>query len=435
MTGSMATTVVLAASLGLGPLLGGIAAGWLVSGVLLAWKRLAGMASAAAMGLGVALYLGRQHHPNHAPSACNVDDVFNCDLVNTSDYSEISGVPIALIGAAFYAGVLVVSVMGLVKKDAYSRTGHVVTALSVGSVLYSLFLAWVSSQMGVWCLFCISLYGVNALLLAGGVLAARETGVSLGDGVKEAVFGKSDRALGTLAVTAAAVFVLSMSWYRGLGPAPAERPSADSVTAADVARFVEAEAPGVALDGTEPVYGNPQAPYTVAEWADFECPHCGIVAPELKKLADDNPDIKVVFRNYPLSNKCNPNVQSAFHEHACAAAYAAECARKQGQFWELSKLMFMNQQYLSPDDISTMAGQKGLDVAALTTCMADPGTDAAVKADIAAGEKAGVTGTPALFLQGAHGDGTWVKLKANPADIALIVQAHKKAGEPLPVGN
>lgn len=67
-------------------------------------------------------------------------------------------------------------------------------------------------------------------------------------------------------------------------------------------------------------------------------------------------------------------------------------------------------------------------------CMDDPATDLAVKADIAGGEKAGVTGTPALFLQGAHGDGKWAKLRASPEQIGQIVAAHQAGGgEPLPL--
>ena len=433
MTGWMAQTGVVAAGLGFGTLVGGIAGGWLISAGLMAWRRLMGIGGAALMGLGVSLYLGRQHHPSHAPSACNVDDLFNCDVVNTSQYSEIAGLPIALLGAAFYAGVLMLVAMASQSKESYSRASHLITAGGVISVLYSVFLAWASTQVGAWCLFCISLYGINALILGGGLWAVKESGVPLGDGIKEALTGKADRSFGSMTTAGIVTLVVSLFWYNnlgdGTGPGPSPGPNPGPV---DVAGLVEKVAPGADMDGTEPVYGNPAAPYTVLEWADFECSHCGIVAPELKKVVDANPDIKVAFRNYPLSNKCNGNVQSSFHEYACDAAFAAECARKQGKFWELTGLMFKNQAYLDRDGISTMAEQKGLDVAALVACMDDPATELAVKTDIAAGEKAGVTGTPALYLQGAHGPGTWVKLKANPEQIPSIVAAHKAAGAPLP---
>ena len=223
-----------------------------------------------------------------------------------------------------------------------------------------------------------------------------------------------------------------MLWYNSLGPVPAASSSGgDSV---NVAGLVEGAAPGAAMDGTEPVYGNPSAPYTVLEWADFECPHCGIVAPQLKELVNEHPEIRVAFRNYPLDMACNPNIQREFHKNSCTAAYAAECAQQQGKFWELTGLMFKNQSYLDRSGIETMAEQKQLDVPTLLACMDDPATKAAVKGDLEAGESAGVTGTPALFLLGAHGDGTWVKLGLHPTRIPAIIEAHKAAGAPLPVG-
>jgi len=433
MTGWMAQMGVVGAGFGFSTLIGGIAGGWLVAAGLMAWRRMAGIGAAALMGLGVSLYLGRQHHPNHAPSACNVDDLFNCDLVNTSQYSELFGLPISLIGAAFYVGVLALVVMWHRSEAAYSRAPHLIAVGGVASVLYSVFLAWASTQVGAWCLFCISLYGVNALILGGAVWAVKESDTGLGAGAKQLLTSSGGSSLGSMLTAFAVALAASMFWYNNLGDAPLSS-SSTAAAPAEVSSLIERVADGADVDGTEPVYGNPAASYTILEWADFECPHCGIVAPQLKKVVDDNPDIKIVFRNYPLSNQCNSNVQSSFHEDACGAAFAAECARKQGKFWDLTGLMFKNQTYLDRDGISTMAEQKGLDVAALMACMDDPATELAVKTDIAAGEKAGITGTPALFMQGAHGPGIWVKLRASPDQIPEIVKAHKAAGAALPTG-
>jgi len=429
MTGWLAKSSVLAAGASFGTLAGGIGGGWLVAGALMAWNRLAGIGTAAAMGLGVSLYLGKQHHPAHAASVCNVDEVFNCDIVNTSAFSEVAGIPIAFLGAGFYAGCIVLAGMASQSKETYGRAAHLITAGGIVSVLYSLFLAYQSSALGAWCLFCISLYGINALILGGGLWMVKESGVGLGEGVKEALTGKSDRSFSTMATAGAVALVASMLWYGTLGDGSAVVDAGPGPGPFDPKPYFDGAA-NAEMDGTEAVYGSPSATYTVLEWADFECPHCGIVSPELKQLVDDNPDIRVAFRNYPLDNKCNPNMQRKFHDYSCDAAYAAECARKQGKFWELTGLMFKNQSYLDRSGIKTMAEQKGVDVEMLVQCMDDPATDLAIKADIAAGEKAGVTGTPALYLLGTHGDGKWMKLKASPEQIGRIVAEHRKAGEP-----
>ena len=159
----------------MGPIVGGIVAGWLIIIGLLVWRRPLGVAAAGLMGLGVSLYLGRQHHPSAGSSFCSVDDVFNCDVVNRSEYSELFGVPIAFLGAGFYAACLFIGVMLEREPKHHARGAHIVAFGGLFAVLYSGFLAWASSQLGSWCLFCISLYGVNALLLVGGVLNAQRS--------------------------------------------------------------------------------------------------------------------------------------------------------------------------------------------------------------------------------------------------------------------
>jgi protein-disulfide isomerase/uncharacterized membrane protein len=433
MTIGLAKTSILAAGASVSTLVGGIGGGWLVAGALLAWRRAAGVAAAAVMGTGVSLYLGRQHHPAFAESACNINEVFNCDVVNTSAYSELFGIPVALLGTGFYVGCFALAIMASRSKEAYSRAGHLITVGGLVSVLYSAFLGYQSSLLGAWCLFCISLYGVNAIILAGGLWMVKDSGVALKDGVGTALLGSSDRSMGTMMGAGAVALIVAMFWYRGLGPVGAHLPGADAAGNMDVSTLVEGVAEGAEMDGTEPIYGDPSAPYTVLEWADFECPHCGIVAPELKQLVNDNPDIRLVFRNYPLDRKCNTSMERDFHKYSCDAAFAAECAVQQGKFWEFTGLMFKNQDYLDPAGIRMMADQRGLDVDLLEQCLADPATEFAVKADISAGEEADVSGTPAFFLQGAHGEGKWVRLRASPAQIGQIVAAHRAAGKPLPL--
>ncbi|MBL8619596.1 MAG: thioredoxin domain-containing protein [Deltaproteobacteria bacterium] len=414
----------LLAAAGMGPIVGGIVAGWLVILGLLLWRRPAGIAAAGAGGLGVSLYLGRQHHPSAGSSFCSVDDVFNCDVVNRSEYSELFGLPIAFLGAGFYAACLFVGVMLLREPAHHKRGAHVVVAGGVLAVLYSAFLAWASSQLGSWCLFCISLYGVNALLLAGGLLAAKDSGEPLGSGLVLGLLGKDDRSIGGMLGAGVLAVVLSMFWYRSLGgEAPGGR-GADGAPA-DLSALMAPMSGPLTLDGTEPIDGNPSAKYTVVEFADFECPHCGKVAPQLHKLVTDHPEVRVLFKHYPLSNLCNEAISNEFHKDACGAARAAECARVQGKFWEMDRVMFMNQQFLAAADLKLIAGQVGLDLPAYEACMASPESELAVKADAQHGNAAGVNGTPAMFISGLFGPGEFVFVPGGPEDLDALIRAHK----------
>ncbi len=409
-------------------ILGGIAAGWLVSGGLM-WKdRRLGLAAAALMGVVVSLYLGVQHLDTAGASVCSVSSTFDCDKVNRSEWSELAGIPIALLGTGFYGAVLAVSLLGRFKPEGYGRAGSLVFLGGVLSVLYSLFLAWASVQLGAWCLFCISLYGVNLLILVGGWLTRDP------DGFGPAFAGKDDRSLGAMLTAGLVVFVGVMAWYNTQkGGAVAETTQAvESGDTTAYGRLMESTEGPLELDGSEPVLGDPNAPYTVVEFADFQCPACAAVTPMMHDLVARNPNIKVMFKHYPLSGICNPQVQGDRHQDACRAAQAAECARLQDRFWDLSHLMFKNQTELDRDGIDFMVGQVGMDKAAFAACMDDPSTGTAVLADIQSAMSVGVHGTPSLFMQGTHGN-QWLSLTAGPEGAELLVRAHASGVELPPI--
>lgn len=97
-----------------------------------------------------------------------------------------------------------------------------------------------------------------------------------------------------------------------------------------------------------------------------------------------------MFRDYPLN----------FHPFAQPAAEAAQCAHDQGKFWEYHDKLFANQAALSADNFKTWAGELGLDATKFDECVASGKHRASVLADFQAGQKVGVTGTPAFFING-----------------------------------
>ena len=396
-------------------LMTGIGIGWLISGAGLAKDPRIGAVLAGLMGLGVSLYLGVEHAQT-GDLACTVDATFDCGSVVRSEYSTLFGIPVAFLGSGFYAAASFGGLMALMTPGRYEGGGKLLTIGGIISIFFSAYLAWASLQLGKWCLFCISMYGVNALLLAAGILWQRSAKV-----------GEGDKSVGTMITAGAVVFLAAMLFYNQ-STSSGSSSLASNASGADLASLFQATAGPMTLDGTEPIYGNPSAPYTVVEFADFECPYCGKVAPELKKLVDTNPDIRLMFKHYPLSPICNESVQRDMHENACNAAQASECARLQDRFWELTTLMFKNQRYLSPEDLSFLAQQVGMDTAQFSSCMEDPTTETAVLADISHAGKLNIHGTPALFLLGIAGD-EWVHIKGDPDTIGVLVEAHREGRE------
>ncbi|MEN9787434.1 MAG: hypothetical protein RLZZ299_2698 [Pseudomonadota bacterium] len=406
------------------PLIGGLVALGAVCAALVATRRPAGLVVSAVSGLGLALYLFVQHHAAKAgagESACNISAAINCDAVNTSRWSEIGGVPIALLGAGYFAAVAYLAVR---HARGVSSGGALLAALSGAALTYDAFLAWASADMGALCVLCATTWFLNALLFVGALAEHRRSGVAFGPSLRSAVGteGLQGAIVGVGVMIVGAVALPGASSPGGAASAGASAPG--------VAAYVEAVAGRIELDGTEPVAGPADARFTLVEWADFECPHCAMMVAELEAVLAEHKDVRLLFKHYPISGLCNRNVDGVRHQNACSAAAAADCAGRQNAFYELSHRMFKNQEYLQPDDIRFLAKEIQLDMTAFEACWADPSTMDGVRRDVDGGTTAGVQGTPAVFLKGAFGD-QWVRVKGG-RDAINAVLAAARSGAPMP---
>jgi len=139
------------------------------------------------------------------------------------------------------------------------------------------------------------------------------------------------------------------------------------------------------------VRGPADAPLTLVEYGDFECPFCGVAYPVVKELEERYGDrLRVVFRSFPLQQ----------HRYAQAAAEAAEFAADHGKFWELHDTLFEHQRALDEPHLLGFARALGLDEAALAQALREH-TYAGIVEDVKhGGEESGIPGSPAFFLNG-----------------------------------
>ena len=146
----------------------------------------------------------------------------------------------------------------------------------------------------------------------------------------------------------------------------------------------------VASGGT--ATGPADAPITVVEFSDFECPFCKRADPVVRQMLERYPtQVRFIYRDFPLDH---------IHQKARGAAEAARCAGEQGKYWEFHHLLFDKSPALTPEDLKSYAKQLGLDEAKFDQCVAQHGGKDLIEADIKAGEEAGVQGTPAFFVNG-----------------------------------
>ena len=146
-----------------------------------------------------------------------------------------------------------------------------------------------------------------------------------------------------------------------------------------------------ALDVADHVLGDRDAPVTLLEYGDYECPYCAAAAPVLRHVVEDSGGrIRLLFRNFPIAD---------IHPHALTAALAAEAAGAQGAFWEMHELLFDRQERLDDVALRAYADELGLDGSLVVGKPAQAFADR-VEADFAAGLEAGVAGTPTVFIDG-----------------------------------
>jgi protein-disulfide isomerase len=151
------------------------------------------------------------------------------------------------------------------------------------------------------------------------------------------------------------------------------------------------ELPRIDVEAKGPARGPANAPVTIVEFSDFQCPYCGREVPVIERVMKEyDGKVRLVFRHYPLD----------FHPFAQKAAEAGACAQDQGKFWELHDKMFGNQGKLAIDDLKTYAKQVGLDASKFDKCLDSGEKKTLVEEDQKAGSAAGVSGTPAFFING-----------------------------------
>jgi protein-disulfide isomerase len=146
--------------------------------------------------------------------------------------------------------------------------------------------------------------------------------------------------------------------------------------------------------------GPEDAPVTLVEYGDYECPQCGMAYPIIKAVQRELPpsSLRFVFRNFPLAE---------IHPHARSAAQAAEAAAVQGKFWAMHDMIFRHQHALEQADLVRYAEMLELDAARIARELEAGTYTKRIRDDFRSGVRSGVNGTPTFFINGARYDGSW----------------------------
>lgn len=163
--------------------------------------------------------------------------------------------------------------------------------------------------------------------------------------------------------------------------------------------------------------GPANAPVTLLEYGDYECPYCGLAHPIVNLIQQHfGPRLRFVFRHFPLS-QAHPNAESA--------AQTAEFAGSHAKFWEMHDELYDNQQRLGLPLYFALAGVLGLSELELRESLIEGTFATKVRADFLSGARSGVNGTPCFFINGVRHDGTY-----ELEDIGAAIEEQLRVGAP-----
>ena len=338
-------------------------------------------------------------------SFCNVSDLVNCDAVALSQYSAHFGIPNFLYAIGFYTLLTVLTGYKLIdKKDFLPNYTVYLFWVALLAVIVSLYLLFVSTFIiKSFCIMCVTLDVVNVFILALAYFANKTSIKSLFDTLIEDIqmyFNSKSRTIIFLLLGLVGFLLLS---YFDANPILGKAPEVKKVVEVNASK-VDLTYDTVSEDRL--IYSKTDKPeITILMFTDYECHFCHLAELEVKKLLEKNPDIRLVFKDYPLDQACNYSVTRPFHQYACKAALYARCAAKQGDFWRYHDLLFAHQGPLDDDTLREYAKQLDLNVENLNQCVQNNEPMDIILTNIDEGNALGVSGTPTLFVNGVKMEG------------------------------
>jgi len=361
----------------------------------------------ALVGLGAMLAAAYVHYhlifdPRYT-SFCDINTTVSCTQVYLSRYSTVGGVPVAIFGIIWFAGVLLLLLAGSVGTQGLRESvpGYLF-ALSTAGLAVVLYLAYISIVvLKAYCVLCLATDAavVGLFLVSGAATSFPMTTLPRRAVTDLRAWISSPIAVAvTLLFFGGAASAVAFFPREGAAPEPASQAAAQNPSS-EFERWYAAQQ---RVPLIVPAEG---AKVLIVDFSDFQCPYCRQAFVSLKPIiakynAQQANTVRLVLKDYPLDSECNVNVQNGGpHPSACEAAVAVRLARGHNREDALEEWLFANQEGMTPDTVKKAAREVGqvTDFDAKYTSLLE-----LVKGDIAFGKSLGVQATPTLFINGVR---------------------------------
>ena len=301
---------------------------------------------------------------------------------------RVAGLPLSSFAAGWFLALLIVSIIA---RNVYWRREAARAAFgltAVGLVFSAFYLFVMAAKLRTYCLQCLMVDAVSVLAFALA-LSLKPEGFSKHKPEKDK--------WKTLGIVTGASLAITVLILKLTDPLQASRSQMNDLSAG----VLETAPVSVASGAEFPSIGPMDAPITIVEFSDFQCPYCRLGAKTIHSLMNRYPGkIRLVYRGFPLDPACNRFVTSRGHPVSCEATRAAICAHEQGKFEAAYAAIFENQADLAPGKPEQWLSEEGTDMNKLKGCMGMPDATARIAKNIEDGNTLGVQSTPTFFVNG-----------------------------------
>ena len=358
----------------------------------------------ALIGLGLAIklafiYYAANYDKYALSSFCSVNDFIDCDGAAKTDAAQFLGIPLAWWGIFFYIVILFLTFVDKLKQvkflsflEVFKTPQAYIATLGTIAFTVSMILAGIS-LFGIHklCVLCVATYFIDfviALIAADGLFknilkAFKTTFVDFIDGAKK--YTKTFIVLLLIATSFLAYTGISLKFV----PHIKQR--------REILKYTKIKFNPYRIKGN--LLGSENAGVVIELYSDYVCPLCYINNIMLHRAAKELSNIKIVHHNYPFDKVCNPYIQVNMHPNACFMSKGAIAARAQGNYWEMSSLLYENQ----PKDFDAMlklVDKLGLDKGKFKTDFDSKATTAELSEEINNAENLDINATPTMFING-----------------------------------
>ena len=345
------------------------------------------------------IYFDANYNKYALSSFCSVSDFIDCDGVAKTVYSQFLGIPLCFWGILLYLTVLFLTIVDKLKNIKFLKFLEVfkdpisyITFIGAISFVCSMILAGISiSVIHKICVLCFITYFIDLFIaLISSEYRFANIIASFKTTFRDFIQGAKD-----YKKTFAVLLIITASFLAYSGITLNFVPNVK--TSKSIMKYKKIKYNPYRVSGN--TLGNPDGNVVIELYSDYVCPLCYINNIMLHQAVKEYKNIKVIHHNYPFDKECNPYLTYNIHPNACFMSRVAVAAKNQGNYWEMSSLLYENQPKKTEDALK-LAEKLKFDLSKFETDMNSPHTADIIAKEINEGQKLGIDATPTMIING-----------------------------------